>query len=147
MGVVTCAHAAEIIIKARIAEEHPLLIFTKLPKPDPTQLLDISALMTEGRTLTYEELPAVLWAATGYRVAKLEQFTDFGRLRNTITHLAVPETDLSGSVYRFAFQVVEPMIRDFWKTDIIACYEDFGEEEEYVLEQLTRHKIAFTRKT
>src|ERR1700730_15763732 len=89
MGVVTCAHAAEIIIKARISEEHPLLIFTKLPKPDPTELLDIGALMSEGRTLTYEDLPATLWAATGYRIAHLEQFRDFGRLRNTITHLAV----------------------------------------------------------
>jgi hypothetical protein len=58
MGVVTCAHSAEIIIKARIAEEHPLLIFNKLPKPDPTLLLDVSALMTEGRTLAYEDLPA-----------------------------------------------------------------------------------------
>lgn len=110
MSVVTCAHAAEIIIKARMAEEHPLLIFNKLPKPDPTALLDIGALMTEGRTLAYEDLPAALWAATGYRIAELELFKEFGKLRNTITHLAVPDMDLDETVYRFAFQVVEPMI-------------------------------------
>lgn len=147
MGVVSCAHGAEIIIKARIAEEHPLLIFNKLPKPDPAALLDIGALMTDGRTLPYEDLPAALWAATGYRIGQLDQFREFGRLRNTITHLAVPAIDLPGTVYRFAFQVVEPMIYDFWKADIIECYEDFGEEEEYVIEQLTEHKIPFTRKT
>jgi hypothetical protein len=146
MAVVSCAHGAEIIIKARIAEEHPLLIFNKLPKPDPAALLDVGALMTDGRTLAYEDLPAALWAATGYRIAALELFREFGRLRNVITHLAVPNTDLCDDVYRFAFQVVEPMIYDFWKTDIIRCYEDFGEEEEYIFEQLARLEIAFTRR-
>ncbi|MTJ52431.1 hypothetical protein FJR38_07000, partial [Anabaena sp. UHCC 0253] len=32
MCVVHTAHAAEILLKARIAQEHPLLIFSKLPK-------------------------------------------------------------------------------------------------------------------
>jgi hypothetical protein len=76
----------------------------------------------------------------------LEQFKEFGKLRNVITHLAVPGIELSESVYRFAFQVVEPMIYDFWKADIVACYELFGEEEEYITEQLARYEIRFTRR-
>ncbi len=35
MAVLQAAHAAELMIKARIAQEHPLLIFEKLPKPQP----------------------------------------------------------------------------------------------------------------
>lgn len=146
MAVVTCAQAAEIIIKARISEEHPLLIFSKLPKPEPTKLLDIGALMVGGRTLAYEELPRALWAATGYCIANLDQYDEFGKLRNTITHFAVPDVDLSDAVLGFAFKVVEPMIFDFWKADIIGCYEDFGEEEEYILEQLAQRNIPFERK-
>lgn len=146
MAVVSCAQAAEIIIKARIAEQHPLLIFTKLPSPDPSALLDVGALMVGGRTLTYEELPDALWAATGYRIANRKQFDEFGKLRNTITHFAVPNTDLAGAVLYFAFGVIEPMIYDFWKADILECYEWFGEEEEYIIEQLTQHNIPFTRK-
>lgn len=32
LSVLQAAHAAEILIKAKIAEEHPLLIFEKFPK-------------------------------------------------------------------------------------------------------------------
>jgi hypothetical protein len=32
LSVLQAAHAAELLIKARIAEEHPLLIFENLPK-------------------------------------------------------------------------------------------------------------------
>jgi len=146
MAVVTCAQAAEIIIKARIVEEHPLLIFTKLPRPDPSSLLDVGSLMAEGRTLTYDELPDALWATTGYRVANRSQFDEFGKLRNVIMHFAVPNTELDDAVLRFAFVVIEPLIYDFWKADIIESYEDFGEEEEYILERLSKLGIPFTRK-
>jgi hypothetical protein len=146
MGVVRCAHAAEIIIKARIAEEHPLLIFTKLPKLNPKTrgLLDIGALLAEGQTLMYSNLPTALWGATGYRMTNLEQFERFGRIRNMIMHLAVPRLDLPGETFRFAFRVLRPMIYDFWKSDIFRdCIErnNFGDEGEYVIEQLRRYKI------
>jgi hypothetical protein len=32
LAVLQAAHAAELLIKARIAEEHPLLVFEKLPR-------------------------------------------------------------------------------------------------------------------
>jgi hypothetical protein len=45
-------HAAEILIKARIAEEHPLLIFSSLPraKKPSEHLLDINDLLNEAKT-------------------------------------------------------------------------------------------------
>jgi hypothetical protein len=147
MAVTECAHAAEILIKARIAEEDLVLIFAKLPKPTGTRgKLNIRRLLDEGRTITYGELPDSLWAATGFRVPNLDQYKKFGKLRNIITHLRVPNTDLPGQVYRYAFQVIEPMIYRFWKSDIIAAYERFDEEAEYVIEQLAAHHIKFTRR-
>lgn len=146
MGLVRCAHAAEIIIKARIAEEHPLLIFSKLPEPGSDSLLDVETLLTDGKTLLYSELPAALWAAIGYRLSNTDHFVRFGRLRNSITHFAVPDIDLDEATIRFTFEVMEPMIYSFWKSDIIGLYEDCMEEEEYLLEQLVRYGIPFNRR-
>ncbi|MFZ0818171.1 MAG: hypothetical protein WAM78_21775 [Candidatus Sulfotelmatobacter sp.] len=152
MGAIRCAHAAEIIIKARIAEEHPLLIFAKLPKPTPesNDLLSINELLDEGRTLMYNELPDALWAATGYRIPDLKRFQDFGKRRNMLTHLAVPpEVDLPRETLGFAFQVMQPMINDFWKSDIfeyIGQYDPDANEDGYIYEQLEMYKIPFVRK-
>jgi hypothetical protein len=146
MGVARCAHAVEITIKARIAEEHPLLIFVRVPKPAPKSLLGIERLMTEGRTLTYADLPDALWATTGYQIPDIQQFQEFGRLRNTITHLVVPNFDLCEATLRFAFQVIEPMIYDFWQSDIVEYYESYLEEEEYLAETLQRYGISFSRR-
>ena len=144
IGAMTCANAAEIIIKARIAEEHPLLIFNKLPKPTAKDggLLGIDSLFYEGRTLMYGELPDALWATTGYRIKNLKQFKDFGKIRNNITHLGVPGLNLSKETLRFAFQVMNPMIIDFWKSDIFDSICEYDPDaEEYVREQLKGYKI------
>src|SRR3989442_1022235 len=91
LAVVTAAHGAEIVLKARIAEEHPLLIFRKLPSPTSTAgSLTIAELFEHGRSAEYEDLPALLWASTGYRLSRQESYFAFGRLRNKIVHLAVP---------------------------------------------------------
>jgi hypothetical protein len=152
MGAIRCAHAAEIIIKARIAEEHPLLIFAKLPKADPesNDLLGVAELLDEGKTLMYNELPDALWAATGYRIPDLKHFQDFGKTRNKLTHLAIPPAvDLSGETLRFAFQVMQPMINDFWKSDIfeyIGQYDPDANEDGYIFELLENYKISFLHK-
>ena len=58
LSVVHAAHGAEILIKARIAEEHPLLIFKSYPKSHTTKdVLSIKELFKYGRTLMYPELP------------------------------------------------------------------------------------------
>ncbi len=149
MGVVRCAHAAEILIKARIADEHPLLIFSKLPGPtqEDKKHLDIDTLINEGKTLVYGDLPNALWSATGYRINDIDRFQSFGRLRNTITHLAVPEIDLSKATLEFAFQILEPIIFDFWKTDVVEYMEEYdADPEEALREQLDNLNICFSRR-
>lgn len=148
MGLVRCAHAAELLLKARIAEEHPLLIFEKNPKPKnyDGSKLDLDLLLSEGRTIMYSELPDILWAATGHRIRNIEQYHSFGRLRNIITHLAVPNADLSRETLHFAFGVIEPLIREFWNVDVMDYAEIYDCDcEEYVVEELKLIEVQYTR--
>ena len=53
LSVLQAAHAPELLIEARIAQEHPLLVFEQLPgssrSAGPT--LDVQDLFRHGRTL------------------------------------------------------------------------------------------------
>lgn len=149
MAVTLAAHGAEIAVKARIAEQHPLLIFAQLPKANSTDSqLTIKELLTTGRTLMFSELPERLWATTGYRMKSAERFQEFGALRNQIMHFALPSQDFSATTLRFLFEVVEPLVNDFWQESIIPYAEEYDEviaAEGYLQEQLQRLSVRPTR--
>jgi hypothetical protein len=112
LSVIQAAHAAEIIIKARIAEEHPLLIFDHLPRQtgSSAEALSISQLLESGRTYQFSDLPDRLWATTGVTIESLDLFRSFGRLRNQIQHFTHPnEPDLSQRTLAFVFGVIDPL--------------------------------------
>ena len=89
MAVGIAAHGAEIVIKARIAKEHPLLLFNQLPKSAKAEdTLTVVELFEYGRTIQYNELPEALWASTGIRLSGVQQYQEFGRLRNATVHFA-----------------------------------------------------------
>src|SRR5882724_9151673 len=70
LSILQAAHAAELLIKARIAQEHPLLIFDELPRSTQGSgsLLDLQDLFARGRTIEWADLPARLWAVTGQSI-------------------------------------------------------------------------------
>ena len=69
MAVGLAAQGAAICIKARIAQEHPLLLFNQLPKSTNAEdQLTVGELFEYGRTIQYQELPELLWATTGVRI-------------------------------------------------------------------------------
>jgi hypothetical protein len=116
LGVIQAAHACEILIKARIAEEHPLLIFSDLPQ-SKHGTLNLESLAARGKTFQYNELPERLWATTGYKIEKteLDLFQRFGKLRNAIQHFAIPQDcNLTQETIEFIFGVIEPLINRFW---------------------------------
>ena len=115
-GVLQAAHAAELIIKAAIAEQHPLLIFSSLPKSKKgdDSFLSLSDLFESGKTLQYSELPEKLWAATGYKIEDIGLFNSFGKLRNCIQHFATPDIDLRTETSRFIYLVIDPILEHFW---------------------------------
>lgn len=121
MCIVHAAHAAEILLKARIAQEHPLLIFSKLPKADPKKdALTLIDLLESGRTFSYEELPDQLWATTGIKINGLQQYREFGRLRNQIVHFSIANVDaLDILTIRYSLEVLDPLVESFWGKSVI----------------------------
>jgi hypothetical protein len=91
----------------------------------------------------FSELPGLLWATTGYRINNLERYNSYGSLRNCIMHFGVPDKDLSEETFRFAFEVMEPMIYDFWEEKILDYVPYFDQHIEYVEEQLERLNITY----
>jgi hypothetical protein len=132
LSVLNAAHAAEILIKARIAAEHPLLIFTQIPKSSQAAgpLLDFSDLFERGQTIEFQELPERLWAATGIRLPNVERYRDFGKLRNAIQHFAPPTDEAQQRTLEFVFGVVDPFIHDTWGLFAIDFNEEMGEHYE-----------------
>jgi hypothetical protein len=143
LSVIQAAHAAEILIKARIAEEHPLLIFENVPKPaDSTNLLGLEQLIESGRTFQYSDLPHRLWATTGIKLPNLELYQTFGRLRNAIQHFTFPDRDVSQDAIEFIFGVIDPFINDCWGLYAV----DFNEDHEpyiYLVNNIVRRGVKF----
>lgn len=140
LAIVHAAHGAEIVLKARIAQEHPLLVFENLPKSASTAgNLTIIELLDQGRTIRYEDLPETLWATTGYRLSKAKEFLEFRRLRNQIMHFAVPDGELADATLRFCFEVIEPLAQEFWKESLVdyaEAWDDAIHSDGYLRERL-----------
>ena len=146
LSVTIAAQSAEILIKARIAQEHPLLIFTTLPKSLPDgRSLNIESLLESGRSADYFELPNLLWATTGYQIPDRLEYERFGRLRNQIQHLTFPlDENLADRTLQFIFRVIAPMAKDFWQVNVVATIEEVDPDGiEYVEERLTALGLPF----
>ena len=96
-GIAHIANGFEIIIKSKIVEEHPLLVFEQIPKQSKIAdgNLKLEDLIEHGKTIMYSELPERLWAVTGYKIKKLDFYNEFGRTRNKIIHFSVPKIELA----------------------------------------------------
>jgi hypothetical protein len=146
LSVVHAAHGAEILIKARIAEEHPLLIFKSYPKSNTTKdVLSIKELFKYGRTLMYSELPEVLWATTGYRIKELDRYQKFGELRNIIVHISAdPDCEASTETLKFTLEVLDYIVQDFWGESLIYYSQEWDDaiiSDGYLQEQIDQLNI------
>lgn len=148
LGVLQAAHACEIFLKARLAQEHPLLIFESLPKSTAdcvnktTGLLDFESLLEKGQTITYSELPEKVWAATGKKINDLRLYNKFGKLRNSIQHFAAPNNDVSELTSHFIYEVIDPFIHSEWDM----CAMDFCDDSagyEFLIPTLAQRNIYF----
>jgi hypothetical protein len=145
LSVLQAAHAAELLIKARIAQEHPLLIFEHLPRATQASgsLLDLQDLFKQGRTFQWADLPDRLWAATGVSIPNQAVFDGFGKLRNSIQHFAsVPGLNAGENTLRFVFNVVDPFINNCWGLFAVDYDEDY-EPYVYFVHALVSREILF----
>jgi len=145
LSILQAAHAAELLIKARIAQEHPLLIFEHLPRSAQVSgaRLDLQDLFKQGRTFQWADLPDRLWAATGVSIPDRATFDTFGKLRNGIQHFApVPGLDAGEETLRFVFSVIDPFIHECWGLFAV----DYDEDDEpyvYFVHALASREILF----
>ena len=149
MGLVHVANGFEILIKSKIVEEHPLLIFSKIPKEGNIKdgNLRFEDLIEHGQTIMYSELPERLWATTGYKIEPISLYNEFGKVRNQIIHFAVPEISLSDITLNFTFQIIEKAINRWWDTTILEYAQEFEDEYSlYVFDQLERLNIKIDYK-
>lgn len=121
LAVLQAAHSCEIFMKARLAQEHPLLIFDTIPKStsrhvSDSGLLDFEALLEDGRAIDYSELPEKVWAATGMKFTDYQKtlYKEFGYLRNKIQHFASPKKDFQIKTSEFIYGVIDPFINSEW---------------------------------
>ncbi|MBW4544088.1 MAG: hypothetical protein KME25_06555 [Symplocastrum torsivum CPER-KK1] len=145
-AVLQAAHSAEILIKAAIAQEHPLLIFSQIPKSSSTDdgLLGISDLLHQGKSIQYSELPERLWAVTGYKINELKTYQDFGKVRNIIQHVALPSSEFNQLTAEFIYKVIDPLIGDLW--DFFAVEHcDVDSHEDDMFNILVRYGITYFR--
>jgi hypothetical protein len=149
MGIVHVAHGFEILIKSKIVEEHPLLVFTKFPKEGNLKDGNIrfEDLIEHGQTIMYSELPERLWATTGYKTDPIALYNDFGKVRNQIIHFAVPSISLSNLTLNFAFQVIEKAINEWWDTSLLEYALDYEDVYyEHIFEILDKLKLKVNYK-
>lgn len=141
-GVLQAAHAAELIIKAAIAEQHPLLIFSNLPKSTKEEdgFLSLNDLFESGKTIQYVDLPERLWAATGYKIEAIDLFNGFGKLRNCIQHFATPDRDLRTETTYFIYNVIDPILGHFWSKHAIE-YVDLDGYEDDIFEMINERGL------
>ena len=145
LSVLQAAHAAEILIKARIAQEHPLLIFDQLPRSTQVggPFLELRHLSEYGRAAQYLDLPERLWAATGLRLSNIDRYREFGILRNAIQHFTSPEgRDLSQDTIEFIYAVIDPFIHKCWGFYAVDYNEDY-EPHVYLMANLIRRGVLF----
>lgn len=126
MGLVQVANGFEILIKSKIVEEHPLLVFAKIPKEGNLKdgNIKFEDLIEHGQTIMYSELPERLWATTGYKIEPIALYNEFGKVRNQIIHFAIPDLSLSDITLTFTFTIIEKAINDWWDTTILEYAQD-----------------------
>lgn len=145
LAVLQAAHSAELLIKARIAQEHPLLIFEDLPRSTQAvnKTLDWVDLFEKGRTLEWKDLPERLWAVTGIVLPNKPIFEAFGRLRNGIQHFGPPPgKDPGEETLNFVFNVIDPFINSCWGLYAIDYDEDY-EPYLYFVGTLVSRELLF----
>lgn len=133
LSVLQAAHAAEILVKARIAQEHPLLIFKDLPSVSNQESLTLKKLSREGKTIDWSDLPKVFKTITGCNFTNEKLFKNFGYTRNSLQHFGYYinqlETSPSLETLRFIYSFIDPFINEHWGLFAIDYDEDYDSYE------------------
>ena len=147
ISLINAGHAGELFIKAVIAQEHPLLIFKDLFLLDDksSENLNIEDLVQRGKTYELNNLPQVLWAATGYRIKEIECFERLRKARNAIQHFCDPDTmSLRTLSLEFIYKIIDPLVANYFGICAIEYHEDDAVSYDYVVMEILSRELKFT---
>ena len=146
MSILNAALAGELIIKAIVAKEHPLLIFRDLFQIENAECddLNLENLIEKGRTYNFEHLPRLLWVTTGDRVPNLEAFEALRKARNSIQHFCAPDhPSLRRLSLEFLYKNVDPLLKKHFDLCAIEYHEDSAGYD-YIVGSIIRHELLFS---
>lgn len=159
LSVLQTAHAMEILAKARIAEEHPLLLFDTYPRPKKdkenkiTNEMTIAQLSEKGRTIEWSSIIEMLWLVADIKTVDISAFNEFGDVRNAIQHFGIVPAEKNVSYLTslsFIYGVIDPFINESWGLFAVDYCQDYHEDSDdncnywnYIREYLIRNEIAF----
>jgi hypothetical protein len=147
MGVLNAAHAGELVLKAAIAKEHPLLIFRDIFAFDDGRLdqIEYETLIQRGKTHDFDKLPQIYWAVTGNRIQNPACYEKIRRARNAIQHFCMPGvSDLRHLSSEFIYTVVDPILYSCFGLYAIEFHEDHNIGYDYIVSNLIRKKLRFS---
>lgn len=143
LAPLAAAHAGELLLKALIAKEHPLLLFKNIGEKTTNDEIDLEWLLKYGRTHDFTKLPSVLWATSGIKIPDMDSFRRIAELRNQIQHFVDERnSDVQFECLNFIYSNIDPMLNEHF--GLVAC--EFHEDEfyDYVIGCLLSRQIIFT---
>lgn len=152
VSVVNATHAGELVVKAAIAQQHPLLIFKDVFKLDDYSGNEISldTLLRKAKTHEFQHLPMILWAVCKERIPDQASFDEIRAMRNNVQHFFHP-AGLSGigqdareASLRFLYKNVDPLLKRHFDLCAIEYHEDHSVGYDYLVKCLIQHELEFS---
>ena len=143
LAPLAAAHAGELVLKALVAKEHPLLLFKNIGEKSTDDEIDLDWLLKNGRTHDFSRLPSVLWAASGIELPDKKSFQRIGELRNQVQHFVDDrDANIQFECLNFIYSNVDPLLGEHF--GLCACQFHEDEFDDYVIGSLLSHQIRFT---
>lgn len=143
LAPLAAAHAGELVLKALIAKEHPLLLFKNIGEKSTDDEIDLDWLLKNGRTHDFSKLPSVLWATSGIRVPDMGSYMRIAAIRNQIQHFVDDQDgDFQYDCLNFIYSNIDPLLHKYFGIATCEFHED--EFDDHVIGCLLSHQIQFT---
>lgn len=113
LSVIQAAHAAELVLKAKLLELDPNSIFNTSKVDSTRNEEDFFLLLQKNeKSLSYSVLPRKL-ESLGLKLDNVEKYYEFGVLRNKVAHLYVPNIAIDRLTLEFAL-LTDAWAYSFW---------------------------------
>ena len=143
LAPLSAAHAGELLIKAIICKEHPLLIFKNLFDKSTSNDINLDWLLLNGQTHDFSRLPSLLWACIGENIPDRNSFDEIRVLRNQIQHFTMPNNrNLRLTSLKFIYSNIDHLLKQHFGLYAYNYHED--EFDYYIVQCLVSNDIRFS---